>query len=216
MTLEPKTAASVVDPDNGGLARACAGPTDTPMTSPIEVFRTEFIEKRLVLFDECRAHYQKLDLSRILAEVRFLIRDPVESMPFALTGRRFYALMTSTIEYAANRRGIDKLTRSKLVGLCIDLIAFARRKTHPDSREALDKAIQASLDTVERFGRYRKVAELIAREMRDYKGEFAESPAGILRWPGRVPAEARSESHQPAVFAQGGRPVRLIHHRPKR
>ena len=154
------------------------------MTAPLdELFRAEFIDKRLVLFEECRAHYQKFDLPQILAEVRFLISEPVESMPFALTGRRFYALMTWTIEYAADQRGLDTPTRSKLVGLCIDLVAVARRKTHPNSREALDKAIQASLKSVERFGRYPKVAELIAGEMRDYKGEFKESPAGLAPAP---------------------------------
>jgi hypothetical protein len=67
-----------------------------------------------------------------------------------------------------------------LVNMCIDLVEYARRQTPSANRDDFERALTATLDSVDLFGRYPQVAQLVSDRTRDYGGPFKENEIGTI------------------------------------
>ena len=145
---------------------------------PSEHFAAEFLEKNLVAYNECSAHYEPMTLDQLMHEMDFLFAPETRAIPFGFSGRRYYAFSTAFVDCLANVRGPSDKERSKLINMAITLFQFVRSRTGEESRGKVLEAQAATLERIKTFGLYPKVGELIASETLDYDGEFQEGVVG--------------------------------------
>ena len=143
-------------------------------------FQAEFITKQLVTFEQCAFAYAAMGVDELLAEMALLISPPLRAVPFASSGRRYYALMDALVRRVGDAQGLADHERSRLVNVCIDLVEYVRRQTPAGSRGDFERALAATLDSIDLFGRYPHVAQLVADQTRDYRGPFAENEIGSI------------------------------------
>ena len=145
-----------------------------------ETFRAEFLDKHLVTFEQCAFAYASLDVPRLLTEMAFLISPRLRAVPFASSGRRYYALMDALVRRVGTTEGFTDRERARFVNICIDLVEYARRQTPPGNRGDFERALAATLDSVDLLGRYPQVAQLVGDGTRDYQGPFRENEIGSI------------------------------------
>jgi hypothetical protein len=145
-----------------------------------ETFQAEFLEKQLVTFEQCAFAFATMDVDHLLAEMALLISPRMRAVPFASSGRRYYALMDALVRRVGDTPGIADAARARLINVCIDLVEYVRRQTPPGSRDDFARALAATLDSVDLFGRYPQVAQCVADGTRDYKGGFRENEIGDI------------------------------------
>ena len=143
-------------------------------------FRTEFLEKHLVSFKECALSYASMDLSRLLSEMALLIRPDVRAVPFGSSGWRYYALMDALVRRTSDSQGMADFERARLVNVCIDFVEYVRRQTPANRQADFNRALAATLDSVDLFGRYPLVAQLVADGTRNFGGTFEENQIGAI------------------------------------
>ncbi|MCW6511233.1 hypothetical protein [Lichenifustis flavocetrariae] len=148
-------------------------------------FRTEFLEKHLVSFKECALSYATMDLGRLLAEMALLIRPDVRAVPFGSSGWRYYALMDALVRRTGDSQEMSDRERARLVNVCIDFVEYVRRQTPPKRQDDFNRALSATLDSVDLFGRYPLVAQLVADGTRDFGGTFEENQIGAILTTGK-------------------------------
>ena len=152
------------------------------------LFAEHFLEKNLVEFSECSAHYGAMTVNELVAELDFLFRPDVMAIPFGFTGRRYYAFLNAVVNAAANTRELADIQRAKLVSLALMLHENARLRTVEGSRTAFDAAWTETLTRVHTFGLFPLVADLLEQRRPDYDGKF---PIGAV---GEVLERQRSTS----------------------
>lgn len=145
-----------------------------------DTFRVEFLDKHLVTFEQCAFAYATLGLDQLLTETAFLISPAMRAVPFASSGRRYYALMDALVRRVGDVQPLVDRERSRLVNMCIDVVEYVRRQTPASSRDDFERALAATLDSVDLFGRYPQVAQLVADGTRDYLGPFKENEIGSI------------------------------------
>ena len=148
--------------------------------SPGRLFIDDFLDKNLVEFDECSAHYESMTPVELVDEMTFLFGRQTLAIRFELSSKRYYAFLDSLVHCAANNRDLTNHQRSQLVNMAIDVRAYVRNRTAEDWREAFDKALSASLDHERKFGLFPIVSDLVAKGVRDYAGNFHVNPVGEI------------------------------------
>ena len=111
--------------------------------SPGRLFIDDFLDKNLVEFDECSAHYESMTPVELVDEMTFLFGRQTLAIRFELSSKRYYAFLDSLVHCAANNRDLTNHQRSQLVNMAIDVRAYVRNRTAEDWREAFDKALSA-------------------------------------------------------------------------
>ena len=130
------------------------------------LFRTSFLERGLVTFAECAAHYHGFDPDALLDEMRLLLTAPMLAVPFGLASSRYYALMDALIQCAGTSRDLSAAQRSKLVGVCIDIGTFLRGRTAEGRTASFETALSTALERVAASRVHPEVAGTIADALR--------------------------------------------------
>lgn len=125
------------------------------------LFRASFLERGLVTFAECAAHYDGFGSEQLLDELRLLLTPPMLAVPFAVSSARYYALMDALIQCAGTDRALSDQERFKLVNVCIDICVFLRGRAAQGRLAAFDTALATALDAVRSAALYPDVAQAI-------------------------------------------------------
>jgi hypothetical protein len=154
--------------------------TESKMT-PGATFRLEFLEKKLLSFDECREHYEQMTPDQLVKETDFLFGEAVRAINFAMTHKRYYAYLVSLIWCAGNFQQMENQRRASFINMIITTGEYIRRRTNEGvGRDAFDAAIATTLENLTTYGLFPKVAELIANRQCDYSGPFETGIIGEL------------------------------------
>ena len=143
-------------------------------------YQAEFLDRHLVSFEQCAFAYAAMNMDQLLSEMALLITPEMRAVPFASSGRRYYALMDALVRRVGDARDVTDVHRSHMVNICIDLVEYARRQTPEGSQEDFERALTATLDSVDLFGPYPQVAQLVADGDRDFDGVFQENEIGSI------------------------------------
>jgi hypothetical protein len=155
-----------------------ATPSDGTVSAATKHFIEEFVDKDLVDFAKCRAHYERMTPDELVNETSFLGSPQTTAVSFVFSGARYHAFFSSVSLAAGNVRALTDRERALLINIAIHIRDHIRERTAEPNRAESEKAFAATLELVRVYGLFPKVGDLIANGVTNYDGTFETAVVG--------------------------------------